>query len=163
MRTDTGETVERFRRRVLAAVIDSLLLCLLVATIVLTRLAVAGSPPAAGDFAAGLADIPRHAAVLAAMVLAAQTLFWAFLAATPGMLLAGSRVVLARTGRRLSLLRSAIRALGLWVGLACLGVGVLWAIRDPRGQGLHDKLVGAVVVTEDESRIPLDELVGRFE
>ena len=42
--------------------------------------------------------------------------------------------------------------------VACLGAGVLWIIRDPRKQGLHDKLVGSLVVREDESLITLEEL-----
>lgn len=163
MKSETGETVERFGRRVLAGAIDVVLVCLAVATIVLVRLAVLQAPATTPELAAALADIPRYALTLAGMIIAAQTLFWTFLAATPGMSLVGSRVVRDRDGRPLSLLRSAVRALGLWLGVACLGIGVLWALRDPRGQGLHDKLVGAVVVREDESLIPLDELVGKFE
>jgi len=35
----------------------------------------------------------------------------------------------------------------------------LWILRDPRNQGLHDKLAGSVVVKEDESLMTLDELL----
>jgi len=60
----------------------------------------------------------------------------------------------------LSLPRSLLRGTGLWLGLAGLGVGVLWIIWDPRHQGLHDKLAGSVVIREDESLMALDELLG---
>jgi uncharacterized RDD family membrane protein YckC len=94
-----------------------------------------------------------------AVIFSAQTLFWTFLAATPGMLLLGCQVVRADDGRPLSLLRSLVRGVGLWLGLACLGAGVLWIIWDPRHRGLHDKLAGSVVIKEDESMMALDELM----
>jgi uncharacterized RDD family membrane protein YckC len=95
-----------------------------------------------------------------AMIFSVQTLFWSFLAATPGMLLLGCRVVRGDNGKHLSLAQSLARCAGLWLGLACLGIGVLWSIWDRRHQGLHDKLVGSVVVREDESLMSLDELLG---
>jgi uncharacterized RDD family membrane protein YckC len=96
---------------------------------------------------------------LLAAIFSAQTLFWTFLAATPGMLLIGCQVLRADKGERLSLWQSLARGAGLWLGLACLGVGVLWSIWDPHHQGLHDKLVGSVVTKEDESLMALDELL----
>ena len=160
MRPDAQVVYEGFWRRMLAGLTDLTLAAVVVVTLVLLAIAVGGSAPDAPAIVADLAELPSHAAWLVAFILSAQTLFWAFLAATPGMLLLGCQVLDAKSGRRLSLAKSFARALGLWLGLACLGVGVWWILRDPRRQGLHDKLVGSVVIKEDESLLALDELLG---
>jgi uncharacterized RDD family membrane protein YckC len=163
MNGDHRVTYEGFGRRMLAGVIDCALAFLLIAFLVLLRFAVEGSRPSPSELTAELSGLSFHGLWLLAMVCSAQILFWRFLSATPGMLLMGCEVVRADNARSLSMLRSLVRCAGLWLGLACLGVGVLWIIWDPRQQGLHDKLVGSVVIKEDESRVPLDELVGGFE
>ena len=159
MKIDSRVTYEGFGRRLLTGLVDLLLVLVAAATLALLEL-VAGAAPVQ----ASMPDIDPGVLQTRALwwlvaVFFAQTLCWAFLAATPGMLLLGCQVLDARTGRRLSLARSCLRCLGLWAGLACLGVGVLWSIRDPRHQGLHDKLARSVVVREDESLLALDELV----
>jgi uncharacterized RDD family membrane protein YckC len=88
----------------------------------------------------------------------AQALLWWLLGGTPGMLLMGCLVLDAKTGRRLSLPKSLLRCLGFWLCLAPLGLGLAWILRDPRHQGLHDKLAGSLVVGEDESLLSMEEL-----
>lgn len=163
MRSDGHVIYEGFGRRLLAGIIDSALVLLSIGFLAVVRFAVEGTQPSASALLASLSGLAFHAPWLLAMVCSAQTLFWRFLEATPGMLLLGCQVVRADNAKPLSLLRSLVRSVGLWLGLGCLGIGVLWSIWDPRRQGLHDKLVGSVVIKEDESMIPLDELLGAVE
>jgi len=159
MRLDARVTYEGFGRRLLAGLVDLILTLVVVVTLVLLGLASDENPPRASALVADLSGLWSHGLWLLGMILSAQALFWTFLAATPGMLLLGCQVLRAGSGRRLSLARSLVRGAGLWLGLAGLGVGVLWIIWDPRHQGLHDKLAGSVVVKEDESLMALDELL----
>ncbi len=159
MRPDARVTYEGFGRRLLAGFVDLALALMVVVTLVLLGLASDENPPRASTLVAELSALRNHVFWLLAAIFSAQTLFWTFLAATPGMLLIGCQVLRADKGERLSLWQSLARGAGLWLGLACLGVGVLWSIWDPHHQGLHDKLVGSVVTKEDESLMALDELL----
>ena len=159
MRPDARVTYEGFGRRLLAGFVDLALLLVAAVTLVLLGLASDENPPPASALVAELSALRNHVPWLLATIFLAQTLFWTFLAATPGMLLIGCQVLRADKGGRLSLWQSLARGAGLWLGLACLGVGVLWSIWDPHHQGLHDKLVGSVVTKEDESLMALDELL----
>lgn len=66
----------------------------------------------------------------------------------------------ARSGRRLSASRAALRCGGFVLASLPFGLGLLWIAWDRRRQGWHDKLAESLVVLEDESRIGLDELAG---
>ena len=160
MRAGAPVVYEGFWRRMLAGLVDLILALVAVVTLSLVGLLFDGTPPDAPGLVADLAGLAGYGGWLMGMTLVAQVLFWTFLGATPGMLLLGCQVLEARTLHRLPLARSCVRAVGLWLGLACLGVGVLWIIRDPRHQGLHDKLARSVVIKEDESLLALDELLG---
>lgn len=162
MKLDARVVYEGFARRLLAGLIDLLVLLLLAATVALVAVVVGADDydrPLIAEYRTLLSWGPWW---LAAAWLALVP-FWTFLGATPGMLLVGSRVVAAGNGRSLTLARSAVRAVGLAFGLAALGIGVLWCIWDSRHQGLHDKLARSVVVREDESLLTLEELVEGFE
>jgi uncharacterized RDD family membrane protein YckC len=142
----------------MAGFVDLALASTVVATLVLLRLASVDSPPLASALVEGVAGLWSNAYWLLAGAMLAQVLFWTYLGATPGMLLLGSQVVRAHDAKRLALVQSIVRCAALWIGLACLGVGVLWIIWDPRHRGLHDKVARCVVVKEDESLMSLDEL-----
>lgn len=159
MKIDARVVYEGFGRRLLAGLTDLALVLIIVVTLALLGLAAEESPPRASALVADLAGLRNGALWWLVVILVAQTLFWSFLAATPGMLLLGSQVLRADAGTRLSLARSLARAIALWLGVAGLGVGILWSIWDPRHRALHDKLAGTVVVREDESLMTLDELM----
>ena len=163
MNLDASATYEGFGRRLLAGLIDVFLLLVLAATVALLGvISGAGSldEPIIAEYQAILV---RQGVWWLAAAGVAIVPMWAFLGASPGMLLVGSRVVAAQSGRRLSLVQSAVRAIGLALGVAALGIGIAWCIWDPRHQGLHDKLARSVVVREDESLMTLEELVEEFE
>lgn len=69
---------------------------------------------------------------------------------TPGMMVAGTRVVNAQTGGRISYGAAAGRAVVEDVAAIILFLpwllDVLWPVWDPRNQCLHDKAVNAVVI-----------------
>ena len=163
MNLDAGAVNEGFARRLLAGLADAFLLALLAATVALVAVLVGGGPGEEPIVAVLERSLVRQAPWWLAGTWAALVVLWTFVGATPGMLLVGSCVVAAESGRRLSLARSAVRALGLALGLAALGIGILWCIRDSRHQGLHDKLARSLVVREDESLLTLEELVEGFE
>ena len=72
--------------------------------------------------------------------------FWLTLAATPGKLLAGIRVVHAETGERLTFSQAVIRYLGYIVSFVPLLVGYFWMLKHPRKQTWHDLLAKSVVI-----------------
>jgi uncharacterized RDD family membrane protein YckC len=102
--------------------------------------------------------------------------FWLKMAATPGKLLLGCRVVDAATLRPLSVGQALLRLLGYLISLMVIssgfvyaaldphrqvvgflislfltGFGFVYAAVDPRKQGVHDKMARTVVVVEDEA------------
>jgi uncharacterized RDD family membrane protein YckC len=97
------------------------------------------------------------ALLLAAML--ASALFWTCCAATPGKLLAGLRVISARSGGTPGLHQGLLRFAAYGLSLLPAGLGFLWAFRDRRGQALHDKLSRTLVLVDDESGKPLAQLL----
>ena len=72
--------------------------------------------------------------------------FWLTLAATPGKLLVGVRVVNAETGERLTFAQAALRYVGYIVSFVPLLVGYFWMLGNPRKQTWHDLLAKSVVI-----------------
>ena len=129
-----------FWLRVLASLIDSLLL--VIVTLPLT-FALYGrfSAPAGHGVQAGIE-------VLINWLLPAVLVLWLWrrLQATPGKLALSARIVDARTGAAPTLRQLVIRYVGYFVSTLPLGAGLLWVAFDRRKQGWHDKLAGTVVV-----------------
>ncbi|HEX9577378.1 MAG TPA: RDD family protein, partial [Myxococcales bacterium] len=89
-------------------------------------------------------QLPLWAALAACLAVAYSWLFTALSARTPGMALAGQRLETLRGGAP-GLAAALVRA--LLSLLSAPGVfGFLLALFDSRGQTLHDKLCGCVVV-----------------
>jgi uncharacterized RDD family membrane protein YckC len=71
--------------------------------------------------------------------------FYSLVNYTPGKYLVGLRVV--RTdGFRLGFWRSVVRGIGYYLSALLLFMGFIWIIFDKNRQGLHDKIVGTVVI-----------------
>jgi uncharacterized RDD family membrane protein YckC len=78
--------------------------------------------------------------------------FWLTLAATPGKLVTGIRVVHAETGERLTFAQAVIRYLGYIVSFVPLLIGYFWMLRNPRKQTWHDLLAKSVVIRHGTPR-----------
>jgi uncharacterized RDD family membrane protein YckC len=72
-------------------------------------------------------------------------IFYSLVSYTPGKYLLGLRVV--RTdGFRLGFWRSVARGVCYYLSALLLFIGFIWIIFDKNRQGLHDKIVGTVVI-----------------
>ena len=72
--------------------------------------------------------------------------FWIALAATPGKLMLGLRIVDGPMGGRASAWQCIGRYFMGLIAVASVGVGYVWIAIDPRRQGWHDKIVRTLVV-----------------
>ncbi len=146
-----------FWARVLASLVDTVLVCLLIwplltmiygneywaeyfapLTAVLGgSLEVIGSAPSRGA-----ADVIVSYVLPAVAIIA----FWIARQATPGKMLIRARIVDAETGGPLTRRQAVGRYLGYYVSLFGLGLGFFSVGWDRRKQGWHDKLAGTVVV-----------------
>ena len=129
-----------FGRRFAALVIDVIVLTLI--TVPLT-LAVYGaeyftSPDAEG----GLGSFLINWVLPAALTIG----FWLTLAATPGKLLVGIKVVQAESGEPLTFAQEVLRYVGYAVSALPLLAGYFWMLGNARKQTWHDRLAKSVVV-----------------
>lgn len=76
---------------------------------------------------------------------------WLALAATPGKLLLGLRVVNAETGARLNFVQCVARYVGYIVSAIPLLVGYFWMLRSARRQTWHDLLAHSVVIRRENA------------
>lgn len=128
--------------RTVAFVTDALLVSVATGGALAVALLVGAAVNTGADDLSGAA-VALVAALLPAVLMLYNWLFWALAGRTPGMALLGLRVV-AVGGGPASWLSALVRA----VVLAWLPVGALWALVDRRGQALHDKLARTIVVRE---------------
>jgi uncharacterized RDD family membrane protein YckC len=129
-----------FWPRVLAAIIDSVLICVIIFPILL---AVYGPVYFQSD---RLIQGPVDFLVSWVLPAIAVVLFWIARQATPGKMAIGARIVDARTGGKPSTAQLLVRYVGYYVSMIPLLLGMLWIAFDPRKQGWHDKMAGTVVV-----------------
>jgi uncharacterized RDD family membrane protein YckC len=132
-----------FWARVLAALVDTVLLTLLLA--VLSLLTIDGFHYDAMQPSGDLMDFVINIVIPAMVVL----VFWARVQSTPGKMLLHARIVDAKTGADPRPMQLVIRYIGYFVSTIILGLGFLWIAFDDRKQGLHDKMAGTVVIRDD--------------
>ena len=129
-----------FGRRLAAVLLDAIFLTLVTLPLLL---AVYGTDYfTAADGASGPGAFLINWVLPAAITIA----FWLTLAATPGKLIVGIRVVNAETGERLTFARAALRYVGYIVSFIPLLAGYLWMLGSPRKQTWHDMLAKSVVI-----------------
>lgn len=133
-----------FWARVLASVIDSILLIVLILPLLYAFYGseVFSPQDIQQSFIMGTADFFISYILPAVIVL----LFWRYKSATPGKMAIGAKIVDARTGEPASTGQLVGRYVAYYVSLIPLGLGYLWVAFDKRKQGFHDKLAGTVVV-----------------
>ena len=73
-------------------------------------------------------------------------LFWTYKAATPGKIYTKIHIVDSISGEKPTLIQSCIRYLGYYISLLPLGLGFLWVAWDKKKQGWHDKMAGTIVI-----------------
>ncbi len=73
--------------------------------------------------------------------------FWARGGATPGMKVAGIRVVNDRDGSRIGWGPALLRLVGFWVSGAVFYLGFIWILIDSRRRGWHDLIAGTCVIS----------------
>jgi uncharacterized RDD family membrane protein YckC len=123
-----------------AAIIDTLLICVIVFPIMT---AVYGAAYWSGE---RLIQGPVDFLVSWVAPAVGVVVFWIARQATPGKMAIGARIVDAKTGERPTNGQLVIRYLGYYVAMLPLFIGILWVAFDPRKQGWHDKMAGTVVV-----------------
>jgi len=64
---------------------------------------------------------------------------------TPGKMLFGLKV-LRKDGSEINYTQAMLRTMGYYLNHLTLGIGFLWIAVDPRKQGFHDKIAGAVEI-----------------
>lgn len=90
--------------------------------------------------------------------------FWNVMSTTPGKLLMGCHIVDADTLQPISRKQAIIRLGGYFVSALPLYLGFVWAARDKRKQGLHDKLAKTLVVyhSDNYANQSMEELQNEF-
>jgi uncharacterized RDD family membrane protein YckC len=138
-----------FWLRVVAALIDTVLLLLICVPIV--TLVYGEEYWTSPEMLAGPADFLINWVLPAVAVL----LFWIYRQATPGKMAVGARIVDARTGERPSTGQLIGRYFAYYVSMLPLFLGLFWVGWDRRKQGFHDKLANTVVVrTSRRAKFP---------
>jgi len=135
-----------FWARVLATIIDSIILIIVAAP---ALIAIYGQEYYTDYFTnpdapllAGAADFLISYVFPAVAII----LFWIYRRATPGKMAISAQVVDARTGKSLGVGQAIGRYLAYFPACLLFFVGIIWVAFDSRKQGWHDKLAGTVVI-----------------
>ncbi|KRT54159.1 putative membrane protein YckC, RDD family [endosymbiont of Ridgeia piscesae] len=133
-----------FWKRTAASIIDSILITLVTAPILIQLYGVEYFQSTQPIYGSGELLLNYLFPAIAVLV------FWHFRSATPGKMLFNARVVDAKSFGKPSTGQLIGRYLGYYLSILGLGLGFLWIIWDKRKQGWHDKLAGTLVIREYE-------------
>ncbi len=100
-----------------------------------------------GAMGASVGFFMLGAAVIGLFSLLYFPFFWARGGATPGMKVAGIRVVNDRDGSRIGWGAALLRLVGWWVSGAVFYLGFVWILVDSRRRGWHDLIAGTCVIS----------------
>ena len=137
MELPIGVTYASFGRRVMATVIDSILLLMLMYLMVMLF-----------GMDEMFLDIEAHAfpTLFDLVSLIIIIALWVRYGATPGKMLLDCKIVDSRTGADLKITQSIIRYFGYIVAMVPLFIGIFWILVSKRNQGFHDLLAKTVVL-----------------
>ena len=132
-----------FWARVLASLVDTVLLTLVMALIAwfvfgTNDFDLTGEQPTS----------PAHLLLSLALPALIVIVFWRRLQATPGKMLIAARIVDATTGADPSNRQLLLRYVGYYVSGFVLLLGFVWVAFDARKQGWHDKMANTVVIRD---------------
>jgi uncharacterized RDD family membrane protein YckC len=147
-------TTAGFARRLIAAVVDLLLCGVVTAAAMTLGIAAFGRDPGMSsglkDPAVFVGTLGPTALPLFLLIFMIYGFFFHFLTGrTPGKRLASTMALTTECGA-MSVAGTALRSLASLFTLLTLGIGYLWIIVDDRGQALHDKIAGTLVVQDRE-------------
>ncbi len=136
----------------LVGIVVTVLLLIVLVPFFGTLIGVAGSDGEvdSGDWGvlgASLGFVILGAVVIGVFSLLYFPFFWARGGATPGMKVAGIRVVNDRDGSRIGWGPALLRLIGWWVSGAVFYLGFIWILIDSRRRGWHDLLAGTCVIS----------------
>jgi uncharacterized RDD family membrane protein YckC len=132
--------------RLVAFIVDSILVSVLVITVVFAL-----GVLTAGLAAVGALPLAAMTGILLVVAIVAVSLgyfpwFWVHGGATPGMRMFNLRLVRDRDGGPLGWGEAILRSIGMWVSGAVFYVGYIWIFVDRRRRGWHDLIGGTVMV-----------------
>lgn len=132
--------------RLLASVIDSILMLMIIAP-VLTAIYGTAYWDVESQVPHGALDIVMNYVFPVVVVI----VFWVYKSATPGKMMLGLTIVDAKTGGKPSTAQFIGRYLAYYVSMLPLFLGFFWVAFDKRKQGWHDKLAGTVVIKKQQA------------
>ncbi len=136
--------------RLVAYIVDAIIVSLVVLVVAIVGAAVALSGLATGSDSGLIASAIGGVFIIVvgslAFSLAYFPWFWAHGGATPGMSLLGLRVVRDADGGPISGSQAILRLVGYWVSGFVFYLGYIWILIDKRRRGWHDLIAGTVVI-----------------
>lgn len=130
--------------RLVATIIDTVLLLILMIPIAFAVIAMTGTVNLEGLEA--LDSSPIGILLNYILPIVVVIAFWYYASATPGKMMLGLKIVDADTGDKLSLKHCILRYLGYFISTLALFIGYLWIAFDARKQAWHDKIGNTLVV-----------------
>lgn len=101
------------------------------------------------EYLASISNLPFTLHKLAYFI--AVFIFWNVMSTTPGKLLMGCHIVDADSLQPITPKQAVIRLLGYFISALPFYLGFVWAARDKRKQGLHDKLAKTLVLYHSDN------------
>ena len=131
-----------FRIRVVATIIDSILVALITLPPLIGIYGIEYFDSYSSDSFAGAWDFWISSVLPAVIVI----IFWVCKSATPGKMLMDIKIIDTHNRGKLSVGQSIGRYIAYLISFIPFMLGILWIIFDKRKQGWHDKLAGTIVV-----------------
>jgi uncharacterized RDD family membrane protein YckC len=126
-----------FWKRVLASIVDNLIVGVVFVPIGIVLLAVISDRQAAEITDTGIRMVVPALAIV---------LLWTYFGATPGKMIFGAKIVDAKTFKNPSLGKSIVRYIGYIPSTLLLFGGYIMVAFDKKKRGLHDVMAGTLVV-----------------
>jgi len=130
--------------RVVAALIDTILIVIITLPLLVAIYGMTYFEEALGTLVLGIWDFLIFYVLPAVAVI----VFWMYRSATPGKMAVKAKIVDAKTGEKPSTGQCVGRYFAYYVAFLPLGLGIIWVAFDKRKRGWHDLLAGTVVVRE---------------
>ena len=135
-----------FWKRLVAAVIDILILLVVIVPAVLAIYGLEYPRQVEQGGFAGIWDFALQVVFPAIVAI----LFWKYRGATPGKMAISARIVDATTRGTPTTGKLVLRYVAYLASTLPFGLGFLWIGIDRRKQGFHDKIAGTVVIYDDD-------------